>query len=96
MAVTLINPFEVPGGRDEECLRLWDEVAAYMRAQPGFVSTRLHRSLRPEAHFRFVNIAEWESAEHFQRAISTEEFRRLAEAMQNFPHHPTLYELVRT
>ena len=96
MGVVLINPFEVPAGREDECLRLWDEVAAYMRAQPGFVSTRLHASLRADARFRFVNVAEWQSAEHFQRAISTDAFRRLAEAMQDFPHYPALYELVRT
>jgi hypothetical protein len=39
-----------------------------MAAKPGYVSHRLHRSLTPDAHFRFVNYVQWESAEHWQAA----------------------------
>jgi hypothetical protein len=31
----------------------------------------MHQSLEPTAKFRFVNVAEWESAEYFQRAVSS-------------------------
>ena len=67
--VILINPFEVPAGK-EEALRFWEQAAEYMRRQPGFISTRLHKPLSPDARFTYVNIAEWESAEHFEAAIS--------------------------
>jgi heme-degrading monooxygenase HmoA len=97
--VVLINPFEIAGEQEKETrfLEFWDKAADYMRQQPGFVSTRLHRSLTADAHFAFVNIAEWESAEHFQTAINKEEFKRLTEPYMNiFPHYPALYEVVRT
>jgi heme-degrading monooxygenase HmoA len=46
--VILINPFEVPAGEEEAALRFWKQAAEYMRRQPGFIATRLHkaRSLR--------------------------------------------------
>jgi hypothetical protein len=39
-------------------------------AQDGYRSTALHRSLGPDAEFRFVNVAEWASAAAFQAATS--------------------------
>lgn len=93
----LINPFEVPAGQEEAALRFWEQVANYMRRQPGFIATRLHKALSPEARFTYVNIAEWESAEHFEAAISREEFKKLTESsQQRFPHYPALYSVIRT
>lgn len=46
-SVTLINPFEVPAGREEECLALWKEAAAVLKKQPGFIHTRLHQNIAP-------------------------------------------------
>ena len=95
MSVILINPFEVPAGADDEgFLRGWERAAEYMRAQPGFVSSRLHRSLAPEARFRFVNVAEWASLQDFQAAVDTDEFREIAG--QGAPASPALYEVVRS
>jgi heme-degrading monooxygenase HmoA len=47
MTAILINPFEVPKGKEEEALAFWNRVADYMRKQPGFASTRLHRAVVP-------------------------------------------------
>ncbi len=96
MATTvLINPFEVPEGvPDEAFLAGWERAAEYMRRQPGFVTSRLHRSLAPDAKFRFVNIAEWESPAHFQAAVSTPEFRELAG--RSPANYPSVYRVVRT
>jgi len=95
--VTLINPFEVPQGREDECLAFWEKAAEYMRRQPGFVSTKLHKAIVPGVRFHFVNIAEWESIEHFQRAAASQEFKELVDPYMNvFPHYPALYEVVRT
>ena len=58
-----------------EFVERWKQAADYLRQQEGFVSTRLHQSLYPAEATRFVNIAAWESAEHFQRALSTPEFQ---------------------
>lgn len=95
MSVILINPFEVPGGTDdEEFLRGWERAADYLRQQPGFLSTRLHRALAPDARFRFVNVAEWASPQDFQAAVTSEQFREIARDAG--PSSPALYEVVRS
>jgi heme oxygenase (mycobilin-producing) len=75
MSVTLINPFEVPPGREEDAVAYWDRCADVLRRQPGFIWVRLHRAILPGARFALVNVAEWESAEHFQTAVSTSDFQ---------------------
>ena len=95
LSVILINPFEVPEETDDEdFLRGWERAAVYMREQPGFVSSRLHRALRPDARFRFINIAEWATPQEFQAAVSSEEFRELAKGAGQ--GSPALYEVVRS
>lgn len=97
MAVILINPFEVPKEKEDEALAFWERAAEYMRKQPGFLSTRLHRAVVPWARFHLINVAEWESVAHFEAAINSDEFKRLTQPyMEIFPHYPGLYEVVRT
>ncbi len=97
MTVILINPFEVEPGREDECLAYWEQAPDFMAAQPGYISTRLHRSIDGRARFTFINIAEWESPEHFFAAVGSEEFRALAApGMEAFPHFPGLYTVVRS
>ena len=50
-AVTLINSFEVPAGREDEFFRLWQQVNIYMQAKPGYIRHTLYRSLAPDASF---------------------------------------------
>ena len=51
----------------------------------------------PWARFQLINVAEWESAEHFEAAINSEAFKKLTGPyMEIFPHYPGLYEVVRT
>ena len=95
--VILINPFEVSKGQEEEALAFWERAAEFMRRQPGYLSTRLHRALSPDARFTYINVAEWESAEHFHAAVSSDEFQKLtAGSRERFPHYPALYEIIRT
>jgi len=91
--VVLINPFEVPAGEEEGFLKAWQEVADYMRQAPGFLSTRLHKSLDPQAKFRFVNVAQWESPQQLQVAVSSETFQQILAAMP-FTAHPALYQVI--
>ena len=93
--VVLINPFEVPEGQDEAFLAEWEAAKAFMERQPGYISTRLHRSLVPNARFCFINMAEWETVEHFQTALQHPEFVTLRDATP-FAHFPAIYEVVRT
>jgi mannose-6-phosphate isomerase-like protein (cupin superfamily) len=94
-AVPFVNCFEVPAGREEAFLALWREVNAYMSAKPGYVCHRLHRSLAPDAKFRFVNYAEWETIEDW-RAAHDEGFRQLVSGPEwaEFSSSPALYEIV--
>jgi heme-degrading monooxygenase HmoA len=94
--VTLINRFVVPDGRDEVFQHLWTETSRYFRAQPGFVSLRLHRAVTPDARYRFVNVAQWASAAQYRAPHLSDEFRHLItqQAWREFPSTPTLYEIV--
>jgi heme oxygenase (mycobilin-producing) len=90
--VVLINAFEVPEGNDEAFLEGWERARAFLATQQGYLSTRLHRSLSAAAHFRFINVAVWQSARAFQAATSQPEF---TSATIPFPFHASLYEVVR-
>jgi heme-degrading monooxygenase HmoA len=93
--VVLINPFEVPEGMDEAFLTEWEAAKAFMERQPGYIATRLHRSLVPHARFRFINVAEWATVEDVQAALNHHEFIWLREATP-FAHFPAVYEVIRT
>jgi len=95
--VTVINPFELPQGREDEALSMWDTLAEYFRKQPGYISTTLHKALSPDTKFHLINIAKWESAEAFQAALSNPELQNIANELPNdIPHYPGLYEVART
>lgn len=89
----LINSFEVPEGQEEEFLKSWQAVAELLRQAPGFLSTRLHESLDPKARFRFVNVAQWESPQHFQAAMSSEAVQQRVHQMLGVGS-PALYRVV--
>jgi len=93
-AVTLVNCFEIPAGRDDEFFSLWEQVNNYMRQKKGYLGHKLHRSLAPDARFRFVNVARWASAQEFQ-AAHDEGFRALVSqpVWAEFRSFPTLYEV---
>lgn len=93
--IIFINSFEVPVDRDEDFLLLWKQIDDYMRGKPGYRWRRLHRSLDPGARLRYVNVAGWASAEHFD-AAHDETFRRMQSqpGWAEFPAHPSLYTIV--
>ena len=93
--VTLINCFEVPAGREEEFFAGYQKVNAYMRAKKGYVSNKMHRSLAPDARYRFVNVVEWESREACEAAHDAG-FRELVSQpeLSSVRSTPALYEVV--
>ena len=93
--VTLVNCFEVPAGREEEFFALWQQVNEYMQKKKGYLEHKLHRSLAPDAKYRFVNVARWVSLEEFN-AAHDEGFRALVGRPEwaAFRPFPTLYEVV--
>lgn len=68
MPVTLINVFSVPTGKEEEFVRWWHEVKDNITKQPGFLSGKFHRSLKPDSKFNFINVALWENEEMYWKA----------------------------
>ena len=94
MSVVLINPFEVDPDSHEAFMASWQKAADYMKRQPGFIGTKLHRALAPNARFQFVNVAEWESPQHFMAAVQTPEFKSMSEGSP--PNFPGLYQVVST
>ena len=88
--VVLINPFEVPPEADEPFIAGWERARDFLSRQQGFLETALHRSLVPEATFRFVNLAEIESVDAWRRLVSDPVFPGRD---MPFPAHPGLYEV---
>jgi heme-degrading monooxygenase HmoA len=94
-AITLINSFEVPAGREDQFLQFWKQVNAYMQKKPGYIGHKLHRAIAPEAPYRFVNVARWSSLAQYQAAHDAG-FRELVSdpAGSAFTPHPFVYEVV--
>ena len=95
MAVTLVNCFDIPAGRDDEFFALWQEVNAYTRNKPGYLGHKMHKAVSPDASFRFVNVAQWSSMDHF-RAAHDAGFHALVEKPDwaPFKSRPGLYQVI--
>jgi heme-degrading monooxygenase HmoA len=65
--VVLVNTFTVESDEVAPLLKAWAADAAWMKQQPGFISTQLHRGIGGSRVF--LNYAVWESSEHFKRAF---------------------------
>jgi quinol monooxygenase YgiN len=74
--VILINQFNLGPEDAERFLQVWADDAAFMKQQPGFVSTQLHRGTAGST--TFINTAVWESARALGRAFSSPEFQARA------------------
>jgi heme-degrading monooxygenase HmoA len=68
MAVTLINVFSVPKGKEEEFVQWWEAVKLDITRKPGFISGKFHRSIKPNSKFNFINVAVWENEEVYWKA----------------------------
>jgi heme-degrading monooxygenase HmoA len=74
--IVLINRFSVAPEDTERFIEVWAEDAAFMKRQPGFISTQLHRGTVGSA--TFLNVAVWESARALGQAFSSPEFQQRA------------------
>jgi len=88
---TLINVFEVAQGVDDEFVAEWKRARDFLLARKGYVDTALHRSLAPQAEFRFVNVARVDALERWLAIVSDSAFPRHLPATPN----PALFEVVR-
>jgi heme-degrading monooxygenase HmoA len=71
--VVLINVFTLDQADEETFLQVWQDDAAFMKRQPGFISTQLHRALGESP--TYLNYAVWESTAHFRAAFTHPEFQ---------------------
>jgi heme-degrading monooxygenase HmoA len=70
--VVLINVFTVDPTDVGALLAAWEHDANWMKRQPGYISTQLHRSIGGSCVF--LNYALWESVEPLARASTHPEF----------------------
>lgn len=94
--VTLINAFEVSEDQIEDTIRFWEKAQDFLKDQPGYISTRLHRSLAPNARFQLINVAQWQSPETFQAAIAEMRKSDVGSGMHGTVFHAALYQVIRT
>jgi heme-degrading monooxygenase HmoA len=72
-AVVLVNVFTLDRADEPVFLDAWRTDAAFMRQQPGFIQTQLHRALGESP--TYLNYAVWESTAAFRAAFGHPEFR---------------------
>jgi len=89
--VVLINQFNVAPDDVERFLQVWADDAGFMKQQPGFISTQLHRGTAGSS--TFINMAVWESASALGQAFRSPEFqRRTAEYPESAVAAPHVFE----
>jgi len=69
----LVNLFTVEAEDIPALLKAWEADANWMKKQPGFISTQLHRALGESCVF--LNYAVWESVETFRDAFTHPNFQ---------------------
>ena len=90
-SVVLINVFTVDPGEEEALVAAWAHDAQYMRAQPGYISTQLHKGIGGST--TYFNYAVWESVESFRNAFSNPEFqKRIGEYPDSAVASPHLFK----
>jgi heme-degrading monooxygenase HmoA len=70
--VVLVNIFQVAEADIPALLEAWAADASWMKRQPGYISTQLHRGIAGSTVF--MNYAIWESVAHFRAAFTHPEF----------------------
>lgn len=71
--IVLINTFTVALEDVDRLIETWAQDAAYMKRQPGFISTQLHRGIAGST--TLVNVAVWESSQALRAAFFSPEFQ---------------------
>ena len=72
--VVLVNIFQVHEADVPAVLEAWAVDGAWMKRQPGFISTQLHRGIGGSTVL--MNYAVWESVAHFRTAFNHPEFKQ--------------------
>ena len=70
--VVLMNVFTLDTADEQNFLKVWEDDAAFMKRQPGFISTQLHRAIGESP--TYLNCAVWQSTADFRAAFTHPEF----------------------
>ena len=65
--VVLVNVFALDTADEQAFLRTWQDDAEFMKRQPGFISTQLHRAIGESP--TYLNYAVWETTAAFRAAF---------------------------
>jgi heme-degrading monooxygenase HmoA len=71
--VVLVNVFTLDKSDEATFLKTWQDDANFMKRQPGFISTQLHRAIGESP--TYLNYAVWETGADFRAAFTHPEFR---------------------
>jgi heme-degrading monooxygenase HmoA len=71
--VVLVNVLMLDKADEAVFLKAWQDDAVFMKRQPGFISTQLHRAIGESP--TFLNYAVWDSTTDFRAAFTHPEFR---------------------
>src|SRR5271165_4145087 len=71
--IVLVNVFTLDKADEPALLEAWQADAEFMKRQPGYISTQLHRATGEST--TYLNYAVWESTAAFRAAFTHPEFR---------------------
>ncbi len=91
--VVLVNVFTVDPNDQDALVEAWGNDALWMKKQPGYISTQLHKAVGESS--MFLNYAVWESVADFRTAFSNPEFQnRLSNYPSSAVTSPHLFEKI--
>ncbi len=88
--IVLVNVFTIDPADEEALLKTWAHDADFMKAQPGYISTQLHKGIAGSS--TYVNYAVWQDVESFRNAFMHGEFQaRIADYPASAVASPHLF-----
>ncbi len=89
--VVLINLFTIDKKDEDALVKAWSHDADFMKAQPGYISTQLHKGIGGSSIY--INYAVWESVESFRKAFTSPEFQsRISKYPESAVASPHLFK----
>ena len=89
--IVLINVFTIDPADEAALIEAWSHDADFMKTQPGYISTQLHKGIGGSG--TYINYAIWESVEAFRNAFTNPEFhRRIGDYPESAVASPHLFK----
>jgi len=92
-SIVLVNIFTLDKADEQAFFQAWQNDATFMKQQPGFISTQLHRAIGESP--TYLNYAVWDTTADFRAAFMHPEFRsKLAAYPSSAVATPHLFQKV--